>query len=445
MSWAGGCSPVPPSNSDRKASMTLTRLPALAALVLLAGAAPAGPAVPVTPFAVGALSGTLRSDTQTLARLSPAGEPGFSFVPTAREAERAGDGYDHVGDIDIRLRSGGGPWRDFALGASSPADPAVAGGGAARSPRRTSPRPWATASRSPSSGAGSTAGGALGLRFTPDQPLARAGRDRRARPADGVRQYHHRPQPRPGACGGELRRSLYRPRRRLSAGDAAQRPGAGAARPARAAIRRWRRMRRSRCRDAPAGGVFTDRSAARADVRGLLRLAGPAAASPTASGAAPANSGTCPPASRSRPAPAARSALRLVTAPSIRAIEHDAGRAAAPGRDRHSRLCRADRSAGDAVRPRARRDRRDRQQPGGRAVGDARDGTVQRLDAAGGDQPGFGPARLTLALCRRQRQTVSYYVTSRSSRRWRTLGRFATTRQWYRGQGRSVRPRRRRS
>ena len=49
--------------------MTLTRLPALAALVLLVGAAPTGPAVPVTPFAVGSLSGTLRSDTQTLARL----------------------------------------------------------------------------------------------------------------------------------------------------------------------------------------------------------------------------------------------------------------------------------------------------------------------------------------------------------------------------------------
>ncbi len=56
----------------------------------------------------------LRSDTQTLARLSPVGEPGFDFTPGGREAERAGDGYVHVGDIHLRIRTPGGSWRDFS-------------------------------------------------------------------------------------------------------------------------------------------------------------------------------------------------------------------------------------------------------------------------------------------------------------------------------------------
>lgn len=56
----------------------------------------------------------LRTDTQTLARLSPAGEPAFDFMPGEREAERAGDGYVHVGDIHLRVRAPGGPWRDFS-------------------------------------------------------------------------------------------------------------------------------------------------------------------------------------------------------------------------------------------------------------------------------------------------------------------------------------------
>ncbi|AZS20015.1 MULTISPECIES: DUF5695 domain-containing protein [unclassified Caulobacter] len=56
----------------------------------------------------------LRTDTQTLARLSPVGESAFDFVPGGREAERAEDGYVHVGDIHLRVRTPGGPWRDFS-------------------------------------------------------------------------------------------------------------------------------------------------------------------------------------------------------------------------------------------------------------------------------------------------------------------------------------------
>ncbi|NKJ40582.1 DUF5695 domain-containing protein [Novosphingobium sp. SG720] len=56
----------------------------------------------------------LRQDTQTLARLSPRSDPAFDFVPAGREGERAGDGYNHVGDIHLRLRVGGGAWQDYA-------------------------------------------------------------------------------------------------------------------------------------------------------------------------------------------------------------------------------------------------------------------------------------------------------------------------------------------
>jgi hypothetical protein len=56
----------------------------------------------------------LRTDTQTLSRLSPVVDPAFDFTPGAREAERAGDGYVHIGDINLRLRTTGGAWTDFA-------------------------------------------------------------------------------------------------------------------------------------------------------------------------------------------------------------------------------------------------------------------------------------------------------------------------------------------
>ncbi|MBB4096605.1 DUF5695 domain-containing protein [Sphingomonas kyeonggiensis] len=67
-----------------------------------------------TAHKVGSFEVELRADTQTLARLSPAAEPAFSFVPTAREPERAGDGYNHIGDLNLRVRAPGGEWRDFA-------------------------------------------------------------------------------------------------------------------------------------------------------------------------------------------------------------------------------------------------------------------------------------------------------------------------------------------
>ena len=75
---------------------------------------PVYPPIHTTAYKVGSFEVGLRSDTQTLARLSPAAEPAFSFVPTAREPERAGDGYNHAGDLNLRVRAPGGEWRDFA-------------------------------------------------------------------------------------------------------------------------------------------------------------------------------------------------------------------------------------------------------------------------------------------------------------------------------------------
>ncbi|OAN66532.1 DUF5695 domain-containing protein [Sphingomonas sp. TDK1] len=75
---------------------------------------PVYPPIRTTALRVGGFLLELRSDTGTLARLSPAAEPAFDFVPGAREAERQGDGYNHIGDINLRLRTAGGDWRDFA-------------------------------------------------------------------------------------------------------------------------------------------------------------------------------------------------------------------------------------------------------------------------------------------------------------------------------------------
>lgn len=52
--------------------------------------------------------------SQTARGLSPASNPDFDFLPIGRAAERAGNGYNHLGDIHLKLRSGAGGWRDFS-------------------------------------------------------------------------------------------------------------------------------------------------------------------------------------------------------------------------------------------------------------------------------------------------------------------------------------------
>src|SRR5947209_8421295 len=95
-------------------------IPAVLASVLLSRIAVAQTApkttapLPAIQHWVGSLGVAIRSDSQTLERLSPASEPRFDFLPSDREAERTGDGYVQLGDIHLRLRAPGGPWQDFA-------------------------------------------------------------------------------------------------------------------------------------------------------------------------------------------------------------------------------------------------------------------------------------------------------------------------------------------
>ncbi|WP_454280935.1 DUF5695 domain-containing protein [Sphingomonas sp. Marseille-Q8236] len=76
-----------------------------------------GRAVPtaskVSDLRVGAFRLRLDPVSQTARSLSPVGTPGFDFLPVGRSRERAGNGYNHVGDIHLRIRAGSGPWQDY--------------------------------------------------------------------------------------------------------------------------------------------------------------------------------------------------------------------------------------------------------------------------------------------------------------------------------------------
>jgi hypothetical protein len=52
--------------------------------------------------------------SQTVAALHPKSEAAFDFTPGDRLTERSHDGYYHLGDIDIRLRTGNSDWQDFS-------------------------------------------------------------------------------------------------------------------------------------------------------------------------------------------------------------------------------------------------------------------------------------------------------------------------------------------
>jgi hypothetical protein len=53
--------------------------------------------------------------SQTVAALLPKGAPGFDFTPGDLLTERSRDGYDHLGDLDLRLRSpGANAWQSYS-------------------------------------------------------------------------------------------------------------------------------------------------------------------------------------------------------------------------------------------------------------------------------------------------------------------------------------------
>jgi hypothetical protein len=56
----------------------------------------------------------LRTDTQTLARLTPVLDPMHDFTLGPREEERQFDGYRHIGDLTLKLRLPGGDWQTYS-------------------------------------------------------------------------------------------------------------------------------------------------------------------------------------------------------------------------------------------------------------------------------------------------------------------------------------------
>lgn len=95
-----------------------------AALALLGTTALSGLArAQSAPITVGDLVVAIDPTTQTLTQISPANATSFNFLPTDDNVTRDGPGYVHVGDIHLRVRTGGGAWHDYA--SDLPAAPIV--------------------------------------------------------------------------------------------------------------------------------------------------------------------------------------------------------------------------------------------------------------------------------------------------------------------------------
>ncbi|MYM75904.1 hypothetical protein GTP56_27435 [Duganella sp. FT134W] len=71
------------------------------------------PAIQTKAYSTPQLLFALRTDTQTLARLTPVADPSHDFTLGPREQERQFDGYRHIGDLTLKLRQGGGAWQDY--------------------------------------------------------------------------------------------------------------------------------------------------------------------------------------------------------------------------------------------------------------------------------------------------------------------------------------------
>lgn len=112
-----------------------------AALAMLA----AGAAVPIVSVHAAVMtetrSGQLRLETrdftvvldqasQTLVSLAPRGAGGFDFAPSHLHAARQGDGFYHVGDVNLRVRlDGETEWRDYSTAhRRRPVAPLASGG-----------------------------------------------------------------------------------------------------------------------------------------------------------------------------------------------------------------------------------------------------------------------------------------------------------------------------
>src|SRR3954469_17954399 len=57
---------------------------------------------------------TLVKSSQTVAALKPKGAKGFDFTPGDLLVARSQDGYHHLGDIELRVRTGNGEWKSYS-------------------------------------------------------------------------------------------------------------------------------------------------------------------------------------------------------------------------------------------------------------------------------------------------------------------------------------------
>lgn len=57
---------------------------------------------------------SLVRSSQTAAALKPKGEPGFDFTPGDILVRRSQDGYHHLGDVELRVRTGNGAWNTYS-------------------------------------------------------------------------------------------------------------------------------------------------------------------------------------------------------------------------------------------------------------------------------------------------------------------------------------------
>lgn len=67
--------------------------------------------------------------SQTIAALQPKGANGFDFTPADRLERRASDGYQHLGDLTLRVRENNKEWKDYATAAARKAVAALPASG----------------------------------------------------------------------------------------------------------------------------------------------------------------------------------------------------------------------------------------------------------------------------------------------------------------------------
>ncbi|SEN68762.1 hypothetical protein SAMN05192583_3313 [Sphingomonas gellani] len=396
-------------------------------------AKPVYPPIATTDHRVGQFLISLRSDTQTLARLSPAAEPTFSFVPTGREPERAGDGYNHLGDLNLRVRAPGGAWRDFASAhVRRPIRPLPARGNT-----------LAAADITASLGEGTPVtverrwvneGGLLALRFRianrSGQPLEigvlgmpmvfdNVITDRSLEEAHAQASFV---DPYIGRDAGYLQVT------RLNGKGPALLvlPGKGTPLEAYVPLKNPREDKD--------GSIFTDRSERGQSSEGFYDWTVHSLGYADREWKKAGEQWNTPTGRTLKPGETIEVGVRLTEAPTIRAIEQtlaEQRRPVAVGLPGY--VVPTDQEASLFVRA-PRPIRSIESYPAG-AIEATRAGSVKGWQKLAIRSRGWGQARLTLTYADREKQTVSYFITKPLEQTMADLGRFSTTRQWYEGKG----------